>query len=149
MPGVTLDELWEVVSIGERALLAITALVSLVSVAGLVAVILAGLNERRRELAILRAVGAGPRYVWLLLATEGGLVTLLGAALGLVTCLAGVVVLRSWFQRRFGIVLHAGLPSADQWTMLSAVVLFGWLGSLLPGWRAFKLSLVDGLTPRI
>jgi putative ABC transport system permease protein len=33
--------------------------------------------------------------------------------------------------------------------MLSAVVLFGWLGSLLPGWRAFKLSLVDGLTPRI
>ncbi|HEY4038667.1 MAG TPA: ABC transporter permease [Burkholderiaceae bacterium] len=149
MPGVTLDELWEVVGIGERALLAITALVSLVSVAGLVAVILAGLNERRRELAILRAVGAGPRYVWLLLATEGGLVTLLGAGLGLVTCLAGVIVLRTWFQQRFGIVLHAGLPSADQWTMLSAVVLFGWLASLLPGWRAYKLSLVDGLTPRI
>ena len=37
-----------------------SAMVAIVSLAGLVAVVLAGLNERRRELAVLRAVGAGP-----------------------------------------------------------------------------------------
>ncbi|WP_043818688.1 ABC transporter permease, partial [Rubrivivax gelatinosus] len=63
LPGVALDELWEVVGVGERSLLAVSALVAVVSLAGLVAVVLAGLAERRRELAVLRAVGAGPRHV--------------------------------------------------------------------------------------
>ena len=52
LPGVALDELWDVVGSGERALLAMSALVAAVSLAGLVAVVLAGLNERRRELAV-------------------------------------------------------------------------------------------------
>ena len=82
LPGVALDELWAVVGLGERALLAMSGLVALVSLASLVAVVLAGLNERRRELAVLRAVGAGPRHVLALLATEGALVTLLGALTG-------------------------------------------------------------------
>ena len=71
LPGVALDELWDVVGAGERALLAMSAMVAVVSLAGLVAVVLAGLNERRRELAVLRAVGAAPRHVLLMLAAEG------------------------------------------------------------------------------
>src|SRR5690606_32599086 len=75
LPGVALDELWDVVGTGEKALLLMSGLVALVSMAGLVSVVLAGLNERRRELAVLRAVGAGPRHVLLLLALEGLLMT--------------------------------------------------------------------------
>jgi len=55
LPGVALDELWSVIGIGENALLLMSALVALVSLAGLVSVVMAGLNERRRELAVLRA----------------------------------------------------------------------------------------------
>ena len=83
LPGVALDELWAVVGVGENALLLMSGLVAFISLAGLVAVIMAGLNERRRELAILRAVGAEPKTVWMLLATEGALVTLCGVLLGL------------------------------------------------------------------
>ncbi len=71
LPGVALDELWSVIGIGENALLLMSALVALVSLAGLVSVVMAGLNERRRELAVLRAVGAGLRHVLALLALEG------------------------------------------------------------------------------
>ena len=149
LPGVALDELWEVVGVGERALLAVTGLVALVSVAGLVATILAGLNERRRELAILRAIGAGPRFMWLLLATEGALVTLIGAGLGAATSVLAATLLHDWGQQRFGITLHGGWPHGNQWLMLGSVLLFGWLASLLPGWRAFRLSLIDGLTPKV
>ena len=67
LPGVALDELWAVIGVGERALLLLSVLVAVISLAGLIAVIMAGLNERRRELAILRAVGAGPKTVLLLL----------------------------------------------------------------------------------
>ena len=148
LPGVALDELWAVVGLGERALLAMSGLVALVSLASLVAVVLAGLNERRRELAVLRAVGAGPRHVLALLAAEGGLVTLLGALTGAAAAALAVVAAGPWVQQRFGVTLQATAPSAEQWALFGAVLLAGMLASLVPGWRAYRLSLADGLTPR-
>ncbi len=148
LPGVALDELWDVVGVGERALLAMSALVAIVSLAGLVAVVLAGLNERRRELAVLRAVGAAPQHVLFMLAAEGGFVTLLGAALGIVMTALAITAAGPWTQARFGIGLTLSPPSADQWMLLFAVVLAGFLASLVPGWRAYRLSLADGLSPR-
>ena len=149
LPGVALDELWDVIGVGERALLGMSAMVAVVSLAGLVAVVLAGLNERRRELAVLRAVGAGPRHVLLLLASEGALVTLLGAALGCVLTLVFIAVAGTWMQTRFGITLQLSAPTPSQWVVLGSVVLAGLLASLVPALRAYRLSLADGLSPRI
>jgi putative ABC transport system permease protein len=148
LPGVALDELWAAVGLGERALMAMSGLVALVSLASLVAVVLAGLNERRRELAVLRAVGAGPRHVLALLATEGALVTLSGALLGAAAAAVAVLAAGPWVQQRFGITLQATAPTAEQWALFAAVLLAGMLASLVPGWRAYRLSLADGLTPR-
>ncbi len=149
LPGVALDELWQAVGLGERALLAISGLVALVSLAGLVAVVLAGLNERRRELAVLRAVGAGPPQVLLLLAAEGLLVTLAGALLGALAAVAAVWGAGPWLQQQFGIALQAGAPTAGQWALFGAVLASGMLAALVPGWRAYRLSLADGLSPRL
>jgi putative ABC transport system permease protein len=148
LPGVALDELWTVVGLGERALQAMSALVAAVSLASLVAVVLAGLNERRRELAVLRAVGAGPRHVLALLAAEGVLVTGLGALLGALAAGLSVLVAGPWVQQQFGISLQPGAPTLAQWGLFAAVLAAGMLASLLPGWRAYRLSLADGLSPR-
>ena len=148
LPGVALDELWSLVGPGEQALLAISGLVAVVSLASLVAVVLAGLNERRRELAVLRAVGAGPRHVLWLLATEGALVTLAGALLGTAVAALAVVLAGPALQRQFGITLLPGAPTAAQWGLFGAVLVAGMLASLVPGWRAYRLSLADGLSPR-
>jgi putative ABC transport system permease protein len=148
LPGVALDELWAVVGVGERALQAMSGLVALVSLASLVAVVLAGLNERRRELAVLRAVGAGPRHVMGLLALEALLVTLTGSLIGAAVSLVAVVAGGSWLQRHFGISLQASAPTAGQWLLWGAVVLAGMLAGLIPGLRAYRLSLADGLSPR-
>jgi putative ABC transport system permease protein len=126
-----------------------SALVSLVSLAGLVAAILTGLNERRRELAILRAVGAGPRQMLLLLAIEGALITACGVLLGAVAQELAIAVLRGWVQTHFGIALQLRLPSTNEFLLLAAVLVGGWLASLVPGFRAYRLSLADGLSPRI
>jgi putative ABC transport system permease protein len=148
LPGVALDELWDVVGLGERGLLAMSALVAVVSLAGLVAVILAGLNERRRELAILRAVGAGPRQVLALLAAEGTLVTACGVVLGALACWGAVAALGPWVQAAFGITLRLQAPGSAEWTLMALVLAGGLIASLLPGWRAYRLSLADGLSPR-
>lgn len=148
LPGVALDELWEVVGVGERSLLAVSVLVAFVSLAGLVAVVLAGLAERRRELAVLRAVGAGPRHVLALLAAEAALVTLAGAAAGVLAAAACVVLAGPWAQQHLGVALSRGAPALSQWAWLGAVLVAGMLAGLVPGWRAYRMSLADGLSPR-
>ena len=126
-----------------------SGLVALVSLAGLVSVVMAGLNERRRELAVLRAVGANLRHVLALLALEGGLVTLLGVVIGVALTALGIAVLSPWLQSQFGLALRLSEPTLNEWLLLASLVVAGWLASLLPGIRAYRLSLADGLSPRI
>ena len=149
MPGVALGELWAVLGVGENALLAVSALVALVSVVSLMAVVLAGLNERRRELAVLRAVGAGPRHVLGLLTLEGVWVTCAGVVLGVLLAQLGMVLAAPWLQQGLGIRLHMSAPLPTQWALLAAVLLAGFLASLGPAWRAYRWSLADGLSPRV
>jgi len=149
LPGVALDELWQLVAVAERYAQLVSMLVVAVGLTGLVAVILAGLNERRRELAILRSVGAHPRDVFALLAFEGVSVAALGAALG--ALLVGVLAALAapWLQAHYGLSLSPGLPGAAEWRLLGGIVAVGALASLVPGWRAYRLSLADGMTPRL
>ena len=148
LPGVALDELWQVLGVGERALLAMSVLVAAVSLASLVAVVLAGLNERRRELAVLRAVGVGPRHVLGLLTLEALLVTLAGSLAGAAAAFGALAAAGPWVQRELGITLQGGGPSSAQAMLWVAVVLAGMLAGLIPGLRAYRLSLADGLSPR-
>lgn len=149
LPGVALDELWSVVGIGENALLLMSALVAVVSLAGLVSVVMASLNERRRELAVLRAVGASLRHLLALLALEGALVTLLGVLVGIVFAVLGIALLSPWLQSQFGLALRLSEPTLDEWALIASLLAAGWLASLLPGVRAYRLSLADGLSPRL
>lgn len=148
LPGVALDELWQTLTVVERTLLVLSALVVAVGLAGLMATMLAGLNERRRELAILRALGAGPGSIFLMLTFEGLLVTMLGVALGSVLLLAGVALLAPLAQAQFGVHLVPRLFSANEIALLLSIIGTGLVASLVPGWRAWRMSLADGLTPR-
>ena len=149
LPGVALDQLWQVVGTAERVLLAVSAMVVVVGLAGLVAVVLAGLNERRRELAILRSVGARPRDVFLLLVVEAVGVMLLGAALGVLLLATATVALGPFAAAHLGVNLEWRLLATSELILLAAVVTVGVLASLIPGYRAYRLSLADGLTPRL
>ncbi|MQQ99741.1 ABC transporter permease [Glaciimonas soli] len=148
LPGVALDELWQVVGIGEQALLAVSAMVVVVGLAGLISSILASLGERRRELAILRSVGAHPRDIFFLLALEGLGVMLIGVLLGIVILNLAIWTLGPVLATQFGISLHPNLPTTGEWWLLLWMVIAGLVASLLPGLRAYRLSLSDGLTPR-
>jgi putative ABC transport system permease protein len=149
LPGVALDQLWQVVGFAERVLLAVSAMVVAVGLAGLVAVVLASLNERRRELAILRSVGARPREVFLLLTMEAIGITLTGALLGVVLLAVLTSLLAPLAASHYGIVVEPRFIAAGELVLLGAVLSVGVLASLIPGYQAYRLSLADGLTPRI
>jgi putative ABC transport system permease protein len=69
----------------------------------------------------------------------------LGAAgLALIAALAGVAI-----ERRFGLVFPAGITGVQEWQLLCGVLIAGLLGGIVPAWRACRISLADGLTPRL
>ena len=149
LPGVALDQLWQVVGIVERALLAVSAMVVLVGLSGLAAVILAGLTERRRELAILRSVGARPREVFVMLMLEGLALTVLGALSGIALLDLVAALCAPWIQAHYGLAIGTAPLAPDELPLLGAVIGIGLIASLAPGYRAYRLSLADGLTPRL
>ncbi len=148
MPGVALQEMWGLVGTAENALLAVSAMVVVTAILGMTTMILSTLNERRREIAILRSLGAGPRTVVGLLISEAGILTLLGICVGTLAMYASLFAARSVIDHRFGIHLPIDWPSTGEIQLLGAILLGGVLAGLLPALRAYRLSLADGMMIR-
>ena len=148
MPALTLYEMWGLVGTAETALFAVSIMVVITSLIGMMAMILATLSERRREIAILRAMGAGPRTVIGLLLSEAGILAVVGVGVGLVTTYAGLAVVKPIINERYGLFLEMTAPTSVEWMVLGAVVFGGILAGLIPAIRAYRMSLADGMTVR-
>ncbi|MEO1787235.1 MAG: ABC transporter permease [Pseudomonadota bacterium] len=149
IPGQALAQLWEVTGVAERALIAISLFVVAVGLVSVMTSILSSLNERRREMSILRATGARPGHVFFLLLAEAGLLGFIGAALGAVFLNGGLALARPFLTEAYGITLLGTAPSLlDVYTVFAvtgAAILMG----LVPAWIALKRSLADGLTVKL
>jgi putative ABC transport system permease protein len=146
LPGAVLQELWDTIGIAEKALLAVSALVGLVGLLGMATALLTGLNERRREMAILRSVGARPKHVLALIVGEVIGLTCAGIILGLVLLYVALLLGRSLVQTEFGIHLELGAPNAYEWLLLAIFFGAGAGIGFWPAWRAYRQSLADGMT---
>lgn len=149
LPGVALSSLWQTVGVVERVLLFVAALVALVSALGLTSVMLVTLGQRRRELAVLRSTGAGPRTVFGLLCLESALVMWVGVALGILVLGVASAALGPWVQAQFGLQL---VSIHELGSGLMAVLVFAVFGSalgLVPAFQAYRNQLQDGLNPKL
>lgn len=149
LPGVALAELWALISVAETALAGVSAMVVATALLGLAAMIFASLNERRREMAILRSVGARPRVVLALLMSEAAVIALAGAALGLTILYLGLGLLQPYLDREYGLFLPITWLTPTEMAMIAGVVVAALLVSILPAWRAYRLSLADGMSVNI
>jgi len=148
LPGVTLYELWNLVGTAETALMVVSFMVVVTAILGMITMILATLNERRREIAILRSVGAGPRTILGLLVSEANILTLTGVAVGVAATYLVLVAVQPMAEAAYGIYLPLTAPSARELWGMGAIVVGGALAGLLPAWRAYRLSLADGMMIR-
>lgn len=149
IPGVALSQLWGTVSIVERALAVVSGFVVAVGLIGVLTSILTTLNERRREMAILRSVGARGRTIVALLVSEAALIAFIGAVLGVVLLYGLLAVIGPMLETRFSIGALRTLPGfTDIYVVLILTAIAAVLG-LIPALVALKRSLSDGLTIRI
>lgn len=149
LPGVALQELWSLMGSAEKALFVVSLFVVLTGLIGMLTAILTSLNERRREMAILRSVGARPWHIASLLIVEAFALALAGVLLGMALLYLCIALAQGYVQANYGLFLPLALPSRYEWTLLGAILVAALLMGALPAWRAYRQSLADGLSIRL
>lgn len=149
IPGVALAQLWSVVAAAETALRAISALVVATGMIGMLTALLASLNERRREMAILRSVGASATDIFAVLMIESFLISFGGALAGAGTVSAAAAATGPIIEQRFGIPMAGYGVSSYDVMIICVVTLAGLALGVVPAWRAYRNSLSDGLMIRV
>ncbi len=147
LPGVALAKIWQVLGVAERGFRIIAWLVIAVSLVALMAMTLTSLEGRRRELAILRSVGASPAHLVFMLLLEALLIASLAAAIGLGLSVIGAYGASLYMSSRYGLaeLSVAWLSWADLnfifYVLLAAVVATIW-----PSVQLYRRTVHDGIT---
>lgn len=149
VPGAALQELWGLVGTAETALSAVSLMVVVTALLGMVTMILTTLNERRREMAILRSVGAGPGTVLGLLVSEAAVLVTTGVIGGAALLYVSLFALQPLIDRIYGLYIPLNPPTSYELSLLAGIILAGIVAGLLPALRAYKLSLSDGMMVRV
>ena len=149
IPGVALQELWDMMSVAENLLRFVSAMVVATGLLGMLTVILSSLEARRREMAVLRSVGARPLHVFALFMSEATVFALVGAAAGVALLYIALLIGQPVVAREFGLHLPIAILGPSDWWILLAVVVAGTAAGAIPAIRAYRLSLADGLSIRI
>ncbi len=149
LPGVALQELWDLIGVAEGALLAVSGFVVIVGLCGMLIALMTSLNERRREMAILRSVGARPLHVFSLIVGESALLTLSGVMVGVGALYLFLLAFQPVALSRFGLFITIGGVTAYELALMGIVCLAGILIGMIPGYQIYRYSLADGMTIRL
>lgn len=149
IPGVVLDQLWSLVGAVDTALMVVAGFVVLAGLLGMLTSILTSLSERRREMAILRSVGAHPRHIFTLLMIEAGALAMLGVLAGIGLTYVVLFAARPLLERQFGLHMLISLPTHYDAVVLASVVAAALATGALPAIRAYRQTLSDGLQIRV
>ncbi|WP_192980438.1 ABC transporter permease [Pseudomonas sp. EggHat1] len=149
LPGVALQELWSLMGTAEKALFVVSLFVVLTGLIGMLTAILTSLNERRREMAILRSVGARPWHIASLLVLEAFTLALAGVAFGVALLYLGIASSQGFVQANYGLYLALNTPSSYEWKLLGGILAAAVAMGSVPAWRAYRQSLADGLSIRL
>src|SRR6202012_4949056 len=126
-------------------LLGVSALVSLLAAISILVSIYNSVSARKREIAILRALGATRGRIVTLLCTEAGLIGLLGGILGIITGHLIGLAASIYMEHLVGEGLHWYAIHPMEWLYLIGVVLIAILAGLVPGLKAYRTPVATNL----
>ena len=149
IPGVALSELWRSISYAEDGLKIVTLFVIIVGFLGMLMALYTSLNERRREMAILRAVGVGPGKIAALLVLESGVLSLGGCLLGIGLVYGLLLLLQPVVEQHFGLYIPLRALTSVEYGYALATFLAGCAIGLVPALKVYRNTLADGLSMRL
>jgi len=148
LPGVVFGELWSIIGNVEKVLFIVSAMVVFTAILGMIISILASLNERRREMAILRAIGAKPIQVFTLFTAEATTIAFLGVVIGFFGLYSILFLIQPFVESLTGLYINITLPERNEIILMVTIVAASILAGIIPALRAYRTSLSDGLMIR-
>ena len=144
-PSIEINRVYETMGKGEAVLRQLALVIVAVSVLSIFIGLYTSLDRRRGELALLRSLGAGPPKLFGLLLTEGILLALGGAVLGLLLSHLGLALIARYFSAAYrqDFADFVWLPE-EGWLLVGAVVVGG-LAAVVPAARAARTEVAAAL----
>ncbi|MBY0415089.1 MAG: ABC transporter permease [Bdellovibrionales bacterium] len=149
IPALSLQEMWETIGYVEQILFLVSLCVLLVGVMSILISLYTSINERRREMAILRSLGARGTDIFFLLLYESSFLVLMGCLVGVLSMYGLLYFVRPWLESNFSVYLPIEVLSKTEWIYLGLIFVVGTLAGLIPAIKAYMNSLEDGLTIKI
>lgn len=149
IPGVAMAELWRMLSSFENMLRLISLMVLVACLVGLVTTLLASMKEREREIAILRATGARPWHIFLLIQVEVVLLIASAILISIGTLWGALLIAQRALVERFGVLIEANPLSMALLNFSGLALALGILLAFIPATMAYRAALTKGLTPRV
>jgi putative ABC transport system permease protein len=141
LPGVTLTQLWQMMTIMENTLILVSASVLLASLLGLSAMLLASIRERQREIAIMRSLGAPPLFVFMLIQTEALLITLASSAFALLLLFVSLLCFQNFLADNFSLSISTYVLDKNILYLLLSIIISALVISLIPAISAYSTAL--------
>tara|TARA_B100001057_G_scaffold500623_1_gene616709 strand:- start:2656 stop:3906 length:1251 start_codon:yes stop_codon:yes gene_type:complete len=149
LPGVALQELWRIVGVVENLLLSISIVVIFTTLVGMAAIVFSSLNERRREMAIWRAMGASPKIVIGLLMLEALIISVVSVIVSVIFLYSLLFFMQPWIDSNYGILVNVEMISSKDILIFMLFIIASIIVSLLPALRAYWFSINDGMTIKL
>ena len=149
LPGVALQELWRIVGVVENILSGISSIVVLTTLMGMTAIVFSSLSERRREMAIWRAMGASPKIIIGLLMLEAFIISTLSVVVSTFLLFILLYFIQPWIDSTYGILITIEMLSLKDIYTFILFIFAAMFVSLIPAMRAYWFSINDGMTIKI
>ncbi len=146
-PRQEMSRLLDIVGNVDRILLAVAGAVMISSGIAIMLALYNSMEQRRRQIAVLRVLGASPGRVFGLIVTESAIIGLLGAAAGTALAAAGAVITAEIMKQRLGLVIESRLDPKAVIAVAIATVMLAALAGLIPAAAAYKTSVMRNLRP--
>jgi putative ABC transport system permease protein len=148
LPGIALAELWQMMGVMENTLRLISVLVLFSSLLGLSTMLLSSLRERQREIAVMRAIGASPLFVFLVIQTETFLITATGMIAAVAAQTVSILLAQKYLIENYGVFIDSFVLGSEMITVLGSVLAGALMLGLIPSLGAYRMSLHHGLAAR-
>jgi putative ABC transport system permease protein len=145
--GRVMAELFDKIGWFDRVLALVSYLVAVVATASILAGIFNSMNERRREIAILRALGAHRLTIFSAILLEAASISALGMALGFGFYALIVALVAEIMRAQTGVVLEPFKFNPVMLWAPAALIILGALAGVVPALKAYRTDVAENLAP--